>query len=544
MIKILRLFGIVLLAMCLCLPVRADDDEKIEALERAVEVLMEQNRRLSERISVLEAEKEASSHDPHPNPSPGGRGALERDAVTIQRLQRRVEELEITRESNEDATRAIIRDSVASLGSNINEAVALGGTLEIEAGWSQDFAGQKESAARLATAELDLEIRANDWSVANLVFEYNDGEDALFSTVEGDQIGVERLNMDTAWLTLGDPQRFPLFVALGRMIVPFGISTGNPVADVLTIENPLTIDAFEMREVGIGFGLGFPVPPLKPEPPPVVVPPVQSQWLKPLAGSLARRFGYTPPPARAVQTPVSLPPAPPPFNAGVYFLDGNTYKRADSGRWRPGEHVNATFGYRTRDHCGRPYHELKLWDFCPWTLDIDLDYTTSLFDSRFLEEAYRGYLGQIGYVPGMAVSVKSTLGALSLVGEYNGALGTAALTDVQDRSHRLQPRAWQLSLAYQFDWNPWVEEIGAQGSYVTLGYSESRDLAGVMRLVDGEAERTAFLPRRRLVLGVGEWLLDGLKLAIEYAWLWDYGIHEGGTGKTANKVYTSLTYVW
>lgn len=39
--------------------------------------------------------------------------------------------------------------------------------------------------------------------------------------------------------------------------------------------------------------------------------------------------------------------------------------------------------------------------------------------------------------------------------------------------------AWQLPLGYQFDWNPWVQEIGAQGTFAGIGCSQSCDLAAV-----------------------------------------------------------------
>ena len=47
-----------------------------------------------------------------------------------------------------------------------------------------------------------------------------------------------------------------------------------------------------------------------------------------------------------------------------------------------------------------------------------------------------------------------------------------------------RPGAWQVQLGYQFGWNPYVEVVGAQGTYLAIGYSESRDLAGATRLID------------------------------------------------------------
>ena len=103
----------------------------------------------------------------------------------------------------------------------------------------------------------------------------------------------------------------------------------------------------------------------------------------------------------------------------------------------------------------------------------------------------------------------------------------------------LRPEAWQFSMGYQFDWNPWVEVIGDQGTFVGVSYSESRDMAGI-----NGTSRDGSVPKRRLTLTAGEWVLDGLKLLIEYSHNWDYDLDEGGTGNTANGVFGSLTYVW
>ena len=120
----------------------------------------------------------------------------------------------------------------------------------------------------------------------------------------------------------------------------------------------------------------------------------------------------------------------------------------------------------------------------------------------------------------------------------------ARFTDDLSKPINIKPTAWQISLGYQLDWNPWVESIGAQGSFLALGYSESRDLAGVSRVVDSVTSRVGFVPKKRLLLTAGEWVLDGVKLAIEHSRNWDYTISEGGTGKTANGLFTTLTYTW
>jgi hypothetical protein len=275
--------------------------------------------------------------------------------------------------------------------------------------------------------------------------------------------------------------------------------------------------------------------------------------VNPIISSLSKQLGYNPPAARPkAVTPLTLTPAPRPYHAGIYLYSGNTFREPESGL-KPRNHFDATAGFRAKGNCGRSYDQLRGFGLCPWTVDFDVDYNSSIFDSRFLEAEYRGFLDQIGFVPGVAASVKSTFGPMSLVVEWNSAIKRARFfddlgvtVDAPERTHgvSIKPAAWQVSLGYQFDWNPWVESIGAQGTFVAIGYSQSRDLAGATRLVNNEPNKVGLVPKRRLLLTAGEWVTDGLKLAVEYSRNWDYSISEGGTGKAANGVFTTLTYVW
>lgn len=514
----------------------ADSKHDIADMKHVIESLQAEIRALTQRMVDLEAEK-AKADSAKDAAAP----AENRDQAW---LERRVKELEMAKVAQEDAVRAIIKSSVSTLGSKINESVALGGAFEMIAGRSKDFSDASKSSIGLNTAEFDFEIQANDWTLGNIVLEYTDGASAVFPTTAGFDTSVDRINLDTAFVTIGDAQKFPAYVKTGRMIMPFGTSTGVHRADVLSIESPITIEVFESRKNAIGFGLAFPTPALAPPPPPPVVPPVRPQIVKPLVSSLSRLFGYAPPPVRpSPPNYVNAPPPQPPFNAALYFYDGNEAK-STSGNSSPGEHINATLGYRAKGHCGRAYDDLRESWLCPWTMDVDVDYNSSIFDSRFLESEYRKFLPSIGRIAGMAASVKSTLGPFSLVSEWNGATKRAQFLDDVGQQISIKPAAWQVSLGYQFDWNPWVEAIGAQGTFLALGYSESRDLAGVTRVVDSTSSRVGFVPKKRLLLTAGEWVLDGVKLAVEHSRNWDYPVNEGGTGKIASGLFTTLTYTW
>ncbi len=566
--------AVISLALCCSFASAPAAQTDIADLMRAIKELREQNRVLARRITTLEAERAEREPVPPPPPSlvpaplhiPVLKRKIERPpevrparlrvppakpvrplpplvtrrmlktkqaqarpppATSRKRLEERVKELEDAKTAQEDATRAIIRDSLSTLGSKINEAVTLGGALEVLGSRSSSFQGTTTDKFELNTAELDLEVQVSDWVLGNLTLEFLD------STSDS----AERISLDTAFLTLGDTQRFPIYVKAGRVTLPFGTSTGVQRADVLSIDSPLTIDAFETRKTAIEFGFALPTPTPGPAPRGVVVPPVRPLVVNPLVSSFAKFLGYKPPPPRPTPpSPVAPTPVAPPFYGSFSFFEGNTDVRSDRSFF---DNINGELGYRTQGHCGRPYSDLRGSAFCPWSIDFNVNYNSSIFESRFFETEYSAELGDIGRVAGVAASVKATVGRMSFVGEWNGLLDDARFVDTTGKSIDIKPEAWQVALGYQFDWNPWVEVIGDQGTFFGLGYSESRDLSGI----DGTA-RNGSLPKRRLTLTAGEWVLDGAKLLIEYSHTWDYSTSEGGTGNTANAVSGSLTYVW
>jgi hypothetical protein len=466
------------------------------------------------------------------------------ESIDQKPLEQRVKELETDKVARDEATRLIIRDALSTLGSKINESVALGGTLETLFGSTDVFIGQSERVQRLKTAQLDFEIQVNPWTLGSLIIEYDDGKDTQFITSEGSEASVERINLDTAFLTIGDTQRFPPFLKIGRMIAPFGISTGAPVADVLTIEDPLTIEVFETKEDALLIGFELPTPPLTPPTPPVTPPRVRPLVINPLISSLMRHLGYDPPPTlRLRPTPITPTPPPPPITGGVYIYRGDTHQVRFRKVKRRSENIGTTLGFRTKGNCGRPYDQLRGSAFCPWSIGVNIDYNNSVFDSLFLESEYRAFLDQFHYVPGMAASVKATFGPTSLVAEWNGATKWARFSDELGNPVQIRPSAWQVTLGYQFDWNPWMV-IGTQGNYIAIGYSESRHLAGVSRVSGGALTRIGSVPKRRFLVSAGEWVLDGVRIAFEYSHIVDYLRNEGGTGHSADGIFSQLTYEW
>lgn len=544
------------------------------------EALRAQNAALENRLAILEAEeaereaspqrqsatavvdpglKEPGAPDTAPREGPTEREMAAQDApakaaaeagrsgepddVASQEdadLERRVTEIETAIWGQETATRSIIRDALTSIGSNINEIVGFGGNMEFSGGVNSDFDGKSEGFLGVTTAEIAFDIVPNEWTLGSLIFELDDGSNnPLAQPGTSSQTNVA---IQDAFVTVGNPLLFPPFLTVGQFTLPFGISTGDPVADILTIEDPLTIEAFEQRQVAVGLGAAFPTPEPAPPSPPVTVPKVQPQVLNPLISYLSSALGYRAPGFPPPQTELRAATQPAPqFNAGVYFYDGDTFDGPSKSGFSPDDHIDATVGYRTSGHCGRPYDQISQWDFCPWTLDVDVDFNSSVFDSLFLSRSYSPFLSEIGIVPGLAASIKTSFGPVSFVGEWNGAISSATFTDGLGNDVNIQPSAWQMSAAYQFDWNPWVEAIGTQGTFVALTYSESHDLAGV---ADDDGGRVGDVPRQRLTLNASEWVLDNLKIALEYSHNWDYSVSAGGTGKSGDTVSGTLTFVW
>lgn len=111
---------------------------------------------------------------------------------------------------------------------SLSEFVSFSGAIEVEAAYTEDFEGVSESSIDLATAEFALEARLTKWGAGIMAIEWDGDED--------------KLNIDEAFILVGNEDEFPLIGQFGRFIVPFGVYEGN------TISDPLTKVAFETKE--------------------------------------------------------------------------------------------------------------------------------------------------------------------------------------------------------------------------------------------------------------------------------------------------------
>ncbi len=218
---------------------------ELETLKRMMQEVISENQELTKRVRELEAEmtklKGAMTKQEQATEEAAKEAAKEPKKLPRRPRRQRAGQpkklpKEAAKEPAEEAAREVTREptQLEELASMINEYVEFGGVIEVQGGWINDFNGVSESDIRLETAEVDFEVRVNEWATGTLIIEWDDDED--------------KLTVDEAFITLGDTERFPLFTQAGRLVVPFGISTGDPVADTLTIEDPLTIEVFETKE--------------------------------------------------------------------------------------------------------------------------------------------------------------------------------------------------------------------------------------------------------------------------------------------------------
>ena len=465
------------------------------------------------------------------------------DAAAKRPLGERVRDLEINWAAQENATRQILRDTLNKTGPKINSFLSLSGVVEGLASRTGSFTGPTQENLSLGTAELDFDIKLSDWLTGALVVHFDNGTGAIFPTGNSPVVptlatGVDRFTLDRTHILVGDLMQFPIAARFGVETLHFGTSTGVARLDTLSIGTPLTTEVFENRQTAGGLEFAWPTPPRQPPPAPVVVPRVSPQVVAPAVSQIMSWVGYTPLPQRPFRPlPVTFPFDPPPFYGSVIAYKGT--EDIIPNRTKIDDY-NVSLGFRTRGYCGVPYDQLTDSLICPWTFDFHVDYNTSAFESRFLHSSYLPFLSQIGRIPGVAASLKTSFGPFAFVGEVNAAVQNASFIDGLGIARNIMPMTWQASIAYQFDWNPWITEIGAQGDFISLGYSGSKDMAGVMTLQNGVPTRTGFVPQHRLFLTGGEWVMDGLKVAVEYSANWDYSVNGGGTGKVAHGAFGLL----
>lgn len=171
------------------IPARAASPSKseLEQLKMQVQMLMQQNQQLSQRITQMEKNVQ---------PAPPAKAAIEE---------------EVSRQLNEKKP-----------GPQINDFVSLSGSIEGDYKLSKEKDGANKSEFVLDTVELIMDVKVTDWATGKIVIDYDgDSEDDGFY-------------LDEANITLGKTEEIPFFLTAGKLYVPFGDFSTNMIQDPLT----------------------------------------------------------------------------------------------------------------------------------------------------------------------------------------------------------------------------------------------------------------------------------------------------------------------
>ncbi|NGZ28637.1 MAG: LbtU family siderophore porin [Magnetococcales bacterium] len=128
-------------------------------------------------------------------------------------------------------------ESKAEKAPSWTDRITLSGAVEVEAFSMKDFARNRTSDINLATAELGLEMKINDWVKSKVVLLYEDPS-------------TDPINLDHGTITLGNAEKTPFYFTTGLMTVPFGVFNTNMISD------PLPLNLAENKREGTVL-LGF-----------------------------------------------------------------------------------------------------------------------------------------------------------------------------------------------------------------------------------------------------------------------------------------------
>jgi len=149
--------------------------------------------------------------------------------------QIRANEEKERRLAEQDREIADLRQSeVSSSGGGWFQSVELGGVVEIAAGYTDPATGDSASDIVVATAEIGIGAKINNWVTGEITLLYEEDDTDL--------------KVDVAMISIADPKG-PWIVSAGQQYVPFGTYETNLVSD------PLTLEIGETRETAVLAGM-------------------------------------------------------------------------------------------------------------------------------------------------------------------------------------------------------------------------------------------------------------------------------------------------
>jgi len=118
------------------------------------------------------------------------------------------------------------------------DSIKVGGVAEVEATDSKDFTGASSSDITLSKVELYVDTQPHEYLSTHVQLLYEDGQNAN-----------ENVRLDEAYATLGNTEKFPVYLQAGKWSVPFG---GD--FDTAMSTDPMTKLFGEVHEASILLG--------------------------------------------------------------------------------------------------------------------------------------------------------------------------------------------------------------------------------------------------------------------------------------------------
>ena len=150
----------------------------------------------------------------------------------LEHLQKHEEILEKTRVNQEQLTP--FSEGLRLIGKHLR----VGGLVEVEVGFSEDYDGNDESDIILATMALDIDIDLHKYVKAHILLLWEEDD-------------TEPVDLDEAYMVLGNTEYFPLYLQVGKLYLPFGNFESHMISD------PLTLELGESRESAVVLGFEF-----------------------------------------------------------------------------------------------------------------------------------------------------------------------------------------------------------------------------------------------------------------------------------------------
>ena len=132
--------------------------------------------------------------------------------------------------------------------SDLEDHITINGLLEFGAAYQsidmKDGGHEKDSDLCMTTVQLGIAAEVNDWVNAEMVLLYED------PTFDNDETSVD---IDEAFITIGNTEKIPAFLKAGKMYVPFG-ALFEHFPDDPFLDTPLTVMLGEVLEKAVLIG--------------------------------------------------------------------------------------------------------------------------------------------------------------------------------------------------------------------------------------------------------------------------------------------------